>query len=118
MASESGVVEIEPENIQFRGRLQPGRIFVADLEQGRIISDEEVKDSIAQAQPYQEWVKNNLLSLKKLPDADNMHHQPTPERLLHHQQAFGVSSEEVDEIIVPLASTDYEPLGSMERIGQ
>lgn len=113
MASESGVVEIEPENIQFRGRLQPGRIFVADLEQGRIISDEEVKDSIAQAQPYQEWVKNNLLSLKKLPDADNMHHQPTPERLLHHQQAFGVSSEEVDEIIVPLASTGYEPLGSM-----
>ncbi|MGF1685541.1 glutamate synthase large subunit [Photobacterium japonica] len=113
MASESGVVEIAPENVQFRGRLQPGRIFVADLEQGRIISDEEVKDSIATAQPYEQWVKDNLLTLKSLPDADNMHHQPTPERLLHHQQAFGVSSEEVNEIIVPLAKTGYEPLSAM-----
>ncbi|PSU54984.1 glutamate synthase large subunit [Photobacterium aphoticum] len=113
MASESGVVEIEPENVQFRGRLQPGRIFVADLEQGRIISDEEVKDSIASAQPYEQWVKDNLLTLKSLPDADNMHHQPTPERLLHHQQAFGISSEEVNEIIVPLAKTGYEPLSAM-----
>ncbi|WP_305829973.1 glutamate synthase large subunit [Photobacterium leiognathi] len=113
MASESGVVEIEPENVQFRGRLQPGRIFVADLEQGRIISDEEVKDGIASAQPYEQWVKDNLLSLKTLPEADNMHHQPTPERLLHHQQAFGVSSEEVNDIIVPLAKTGYEPLSAM-----
>ncbi|PSU31936.1 glutamate synthase large subunit [Photobacterium lutimaris] len=113
MASESGVVEIEPENVQFRGRLQPGRIFVADLEQGRIISDEEVKDTIASAQPYEQWVKDNLLTLKSLPEADNMHHQPTPERLLHHQQAFGMSSEEVNEIIVPLAKTGYEPLSAM-----
>ena len=113
MASESGVVEIEPENIQYRGRLQPGRIFVADLEQGRIISDEEVKDTIASAKPYEKWVKNNLLSLNRLPEADNMHHQPSPERLLNHQQAFGVSSEEVNEIIVPMARDAKEPLGAM-----
>ncbi|MGF1875382.1 glutamate synthase large subunit [Photobacterium frigidiphilum] len=113
MASESGVVKIDPENVQFRGRLQPGRIFVADLEQGRIISDEEVKDSISTAQPYEQWIKDNLLTLKALPEADNMHHQPTPERLLHHQQAFGMSSEEVNEIIVPLAKTGYEPLSAM-----
>ncbi|OAN14122.1 glutamate synthase subunit alpha [Photobacterium jeanii] len=113
MASESGVVEVEPDNVHFRGRLQPGRIFVADLEQGRIISDEEVKDSIASAQPYEQWVKDNLLTLKSLPEADNMHHQPTPERLLHHQQAFGMSAEEVNEIIVPLAKTGYEPLSAM-----
>ncbi|UXI00878.1 glutamate synthase large subunit [Photobacterium sp. TY1-4] len=113
MASESGVVEIAPENIQFRGRLQPGRIFVADLEQGRIISDEEVKDTIASTQPYEQWVQDNLLSLKSLPDADNRHHQPTPERLLHHQQAFGISSEEVNDILVPLAKTGYEPLSAM-----
>ncbi|MCD9499239.1 glutamate synthase large subunit [Photobacterium carnosum] len=113
MASESGVVKIAPENVQFRGRLQPGRIFVADLEQGRIISDEEVKDSIATSQPYEQWIKDNLLTLKTLPDADNMYHQPTPERLLHHQQAFGVSSEEVNDIIVPLANTGYEPLSAM-----
>ncbi|TOY93485.1 glutamate synthase large subunit [Vibrio fluvialis] len=113
MASESGVVEIAPENVEYRGRLQPGRIFVADLEQGRIISDEEVKDGIANAQPYEKWVEDNLLSLKKLPDADNVHSQPSPERLLHRQQAFGVSSEEVNDIILTLAQTGYEPLGSM-----
>ncbi|MBY8038247.1 glutamate synthase large subunit [Vibrio fluvialis] len=113
MASESGVVEIAPENVEYRGRLQPGRIFVADLEQGRIISDEEVKDGIANAQPYEQWVEENLLSLKKLPDADNVHSQPSPERLLHRQQAFGVSSEEVNDIILTLAQTGYEPLGSM-----
>ncbi|EJL6526443.1 glutamate synthase large subunit [Vibrio cholerae] len=113
MASESGVVEIDPANVEYRGRLQPGRIFVADLEQGRIISDEEVKDGIASAQPYEKWVEENLLSLKKLPDADNVHSQPSPERLLHRQQAFGVSSEEVNDIILTLAQTGYEPLGSM-----
>ncbi|GAM67827.1 glutamate synthase [Vibrio sp. JCM 19236] len=113
MASESGVVEIEPENVEFRGRLQPGRIFVADLEQGRIISDEEVKDSIATAQPYEKWVEENLLSLKKLPDAENEFSQPSPEKLLHKQQAFGVSSEEVNEIIVPMAKDGKEPLSAM-----
>ncbi|CAK1995443.1 glutamate synthase subunit GltB [Vibrio crassostreae] len=113
MASESGVVEIAPENVEYRGRLQPGRIFVADLEQGRIISDEEVKDSIAKAQPYEKWVEENLLSLKKLPDASNEFSQPSPEKLLHKQQSFGVSSEEVNEIILPLAKTGYEPLSAM-----
>ncbi len=113
MASESGAVEIAPENIEYRGRLQPGRIFVADLEQGRIISDEEVKDGIASAQPYEQWVTDNLLSLKRLPDADNMHHQPSSARLLQHQQAFGISSEEVNDIILTLAETGYEPLMSM-----
>lgn len=113
MASESGAVEIAPENIEYRGRLQPGRIFVADLEQGRIISDEEVKDSIATAKPYEQWVQDNLLTLKTLPDADNMHHQPSPARLLQHQQAFGITSEEVNDIIHVLAETGYEPLMSM-----
>ncbi len=113
MASESGVVDIAPENVEFRGRLQPGRIFVADLEQGRIISDEEVKDGIANAQPYQKWVEENLLSLNKLPEATNQFSQPSPERLLNRQQAFGVTSEEVNEIILPLAKTAYEPLTAM-----
>ncbi len=113
MASESGAVDIEPENIEYRGRLQPGRIFVADLEEGRIISDEEVKDGIANSQPYEQWVKDNLLRMRELPDAETGHSQPKPDRLLHRQQAFGVSSEEVDEIIQTLASTGYEPLGSM-----
>ncbi len=113
MASESGVVEIAPENVEYRGRLQPGRIFVADLEQGRIISDEEIKDGIASAQPYQKWVEDNLLSLKKLPEADNAHSQPNAERLLHRQLAFGVSNEEVNEIITPMTRDGKEPLSAM-----
>ncbi|GAB6261465.1 glutamate synthase large subunit [Photobacterium sp. R1] len=113
MASESGVVEIAPENIHFRGRLQPGRIFVADLEQGRIVSDDEVKDSIAAAQPYEEWVKDNLLHLNDLPASDYSHTQPEAEKLLHQQQAFGISNEEVNDIILPMASDSKEPLGSM-----
>ena len=113
MASESGVVEIAPENVEYRGRLQPGRIFVADLEEGRIISDEEVKDGIANSQPYEQWVKDNLLRMRELPEAETGHSQPKPERLLHRQQAFGVTGEEVDEIIKTLAETGYEPLGSM-----
>lgn len=113
MASESGAVDIAPENINYRGRLQPGRIFIADLQEGRIISDEEVKESIANSQPYEQWVKDNLLSLKSLPDAENVYNQPKPERLLHRQQAFGISNEEVNKIILTLAKTGYEPLGSM-----
>jgi glutamate synthase (NADPH/NADH) large chain len=113
MASETGAVDVAPENVEYRGRLQPGRIFVADLEQGRIISDEEIKDSIANSQPYEKWVKDNLLRMRELPDADTGHSQPKPERLLHRQQAFGVTSEEVNDIIHTLASTGYEPLGSM-----
>ncbi len=113
MASETGAVDVEPENVEYRGRLQPGRIFVADLEEGRIISDEEVKDGIANSQPYEQWVQDNLLRMRELPDAETGHSQPKPERLLHRQQAFGVSSEEVNDIIQTLASTGYEPLGSM-----
>ncbi|RJG38594.1 glutamate synthase large subunit [Motilimonas pumila] len=113
MASESGVVEIKPENVEYRGRLQPGRIFVADLEQGRIISDDEVKDGIANAQPYPQWIKDNLLELDTLPAASNKHAQPTDEALLHKQQAFGLTSEELNEIIVTMAGTGGEPLGAM-----
>ncbi|MFW7522558.1 glutamate synthase large subunit [Vibrio ostreicida] len=113
MASESGAVDVKPENVHFRGRLQPGRIFVADLEQGRIISDQEVKDTIAQSQPYETWVKENLLTLNHLSDASNQFSQPSPQRLLHRQQAFGVSSEEVNELIVPMAREGKEPLSAM-----
>lgn len=113
MASESGAVDIAPEQIEFRGRLQPGRIFVADLEQGRIISDEEIKDSIASAQPYEQWVNENLLTLKNLPEADYNHAQPSPERLLGRQKAFGVSVEEINQLIIPMALDGKEPLSSM-----
>ncbi len=113
MASESGVVEIAPENIHFRGRLQPGRIFVADLEQGRILSDQEVKANIALSKPYQAWIEKNLLHLDNLPESDTKHQQPSSERLLHHQQAFGITSEEVSDILTPMAHEGKEALGAM-----
>ncbi|WP_019614639.1 glutamate synthase large subunit [Psychromonas ossibalaenae] len=113
MASESGVVKIEPENIKLRGRLQPGRIFVADLEQGRIISDDEVKDSIAAQQPYETWLADNLVKLEDQPAALERNLQPNDGHFLRRLQAFGVSSEEVSEILLPMFRDAKEPLGAM-----
>ena len=113
MASESGVVQIAPENIKLRGRLQPGRIFVADLEQGRIISDDEVKDGIAARKPYETWLANNLVKLEDQPAALERNIQPDAGKLLKRLQAFGVTSEEVNEIILPMFRDGKEPLGAM-----
>ncbi len=113
MASETGVVNVEPENIEFRGRLQPGRIFVADLEQGRIISDDEVKGSIAAQQPYETWLENNLVKLENQPAALERNLQPDQGQLLRRLQAFGVSSEEVNEIVLPMFRDGKEPLSAM-----
>ncbi|WP_160062951.1 glutamate synthase large subunit [Psychromonas sp. L1A2] len=113
MASESGVVEIDPKNIKLRGRLQPGRIFVADLEQGRIISDDEVKDGIAARKPYETWLANNLVKLEDQPAALERNIQPDAGKLLKRLQAFGVTSEEVNEIILPMFRDGKEPLGAM-----
>jgi len=113
MASESGVVEIDPKNIKLRGRLQPGRIFVADLEQGRIISDDEVKDGIAARKPYETWLQNNLVKLEDQPAALERNIQPDAGKLLKRLQAFGVTSEEVNEIILPMFRDGKEPLGAM-----
>jgi len=113
MASESGVVELEPENIKSRGRLQPGRIFVADLEQGRIISDEEVKDSIAARKPYETWLSDNLVKLEDQPRALERNIQPDAGKLVKRLQGFGVTSEEINEIILPMFRDGKEPLGAM-----
>ena len=113
MASESGVVEIEPENIKLRGRLQPGRIFVADLEQGRIISDDEVKDGIAARKPYETWLADNLVKLEDQPAALERNIQPDAGKLVKRLQGFGVTSEEVSEIVLPMLRDGKEPLGAM-----
>jgi len=113
MASESGVVDIDPENIVTRGRLQPGRIFVADLEQGRIITDEEIKAEIAGGQPYPEWIAQNQVTLASLPKAEEERKQPDPAKLMQRQQSFGVTSEEISEILIPMVKEKKEPLGAM-----
>ncbi|MCK5819174.1 MAG: glutamate synthase large subunit [Psychromonas sp.] len=113
MASETGVAQILPENIKLNGRLKPGRIFVADLVQGRIISDDEVKNTIATRQPYEKWLTENLIKLDDQPMALERNIQPNDGQLLRCLQEFGVTSEEIIEMILPMLTDGKEPLSSM-----
>jgi glutamate synthase (NADPH/NADH) large chain len=114
MASETGAINVDHTKVKFRGRLQPGKMFVADLEQGRIISDEELKADICSRQPYGEWVKQTMVHLKNLPSrADYELKQPTEQTLFRRQQTFGFSYEDITDIIKPMAIEGKEPLGSM-----
>lgn len=113
MASETGVLETDPSTVVKRGRLQPGKIFVADLEQGRIISDEELKEDICSRQPYQDWIKDNQVHIDDLPVYKQVTGEYDEETLLNRQQAFGYSSEDLKEVIAQLAENGKEPLGSM-----
>jgi glutamate synthase (NADPH/NADH) large chain len=112
MASEAGVIEVDQSKVVMKGRLQPGKMFVADLEQGRIISDEELKNDICSRQPYKEWLKNKI-KLNELPEPLADYHQPDEKTLLKRQQAFGYSSEDLKTIVAVMAETGKEPLGSM-----
>ena len=112
MGSEAGVVPVEPENILYKDRLRPGRILLVDTEQGRIISDEEVKAQIAEEHPYQEWLDEHLIDLNDLPDAPEameMKH----DNIQQLQQSFGYTFEELRKVLEPMATTGVEPLGSM-----
>lgn len=112
MASEAGVLEVDPAKIVSKGRLQPGKMFVADLEQGRIISDEELKNDICSRQPYKEWLKNKI-KLSEQPEPQMAYQQPDDAALLKKQQVFGYTSEDLRMIITDMVTTGYEPIGSM-----
>jgi glutamate synthase domain-containing protein 2/glutamate synthase domain-containing protein 1/glutamate synthase domain-containing protein 3 len=113
MASEVGVLEdIPPEQIQIKGRLQPGRMFLVDLEKGRIIADEELKFNIATEKPYSHWLRANLVELNDLPKAPNVI-EPDHATVLHRQQAFGYTSEDLKILMTPMAELGNEALGSM-----
>ncbi|MBM3848154.1 MAG: glutamate synthase subunit alpha, partial [Verrucomicrobia bacterium] len=88
MASEVGVLDIAPERVQTKGRLQPGRMFLIDTEQGRIISDDELKKTVSAALPYQQWLKDKLVKLAELPEPSHVA-EPSHETVLQRQQAFG-----------------------------
>ena len=88
MASEVGVLDIPPENVALKGRLQPGRMFLVDTTQGRIISDEELKHEMASAYPYREWLNNNMVNLGDLPVLHEVT-IPSSETIMQRQQAFG-----------------------------
>jgi glutamate synthase (NADPH) large chain len=112
MGSETGVLEIDPANIASKGRLEPGRMFLVDTEQGRIIDDEEIKSEIAVRKPYRTWISNNLHSLRELPDPVT---SPAPETTtsIQRQQLFGYSLEDLRIILGPMADKGIEPTGSM-----
>ncbi len=112
MASEAGVVRVDESKVVKKGRLQPGKMFVVDMEQGRIISDEEVKSDICSRQPYREWLKNKI-KLNELPEPQIAYQQPDDQTLLKRQQIFGMSSEDLNMLITDMAVKGEEPLGSM-----
>jgi glutamate synthase (NADPH) large chain len=112
MASETGVLPFKPEEIRFKGRLQPGRMLLVDMEAGKIIPDEEIKQNLSGRQPYDVWLKENQTTLDALPDPPRWH--PTDfESILQRQRAFGYTAEELQIILRPMASQGQEPVGSM-----
>jgi glutamate synthase (NADPH) large chain len=111
LASEAGVLDIPQDKIVQKGRLQPGRMFLVDLAQHRIISDEEIKAQLAAAAPYGEWLIGGRILLSDLPDREHVVH--THASVTRRQQVFGYTEEELRLILAPMASTGVEPLGSM-----
>jgi glutamate synthase (NADPH/NADH) large chain len=112
LASESGVLDIPEEDVVERWRLQPGRMLLIDLEQGRIISDDEIKKTLATSNPYAEWLARTQIVLEDLPETNPLAPK-TSESLLDRQQAFGYTSEDVKLLMAPMATTGQEAVGSM-----
>src|ERR1700733_14826025 len=112
VASEAGVLGIAPEQVKRKGRLQPGKMFLVDTVEGRIVSDREIKQKLASRQPYAQWVKENQITIDQLPEPSRMHF-PDAETLLRRQRAFGYSDEDLRMILGPMASKGEEPVGSM-----
>ena len=112
LASEAGVLDIDPAKVVRKGRLQPGRMFLVDTSKGRIIEDDEIKAELAAAQPYAEWLHAGLVRFEELPG--RTHEAPAAgETLVKRQQTFGYTEEELRVILAPMASTGAEPIGSM-----
>ena len=112
MASEAGVLPVDPEEVRFKGRLEPGRMLLVDTEKGRIIPDEEIKKQLAARQPYAKWLKENQVTLKHLPDPQRVHANDNS-TILMRQRAFGYTDEDLKTIMIPMATNGEEPVGSM-----
>jgi glutamate synthase (NADPH/NADH) large chain len=113
MASETGVLPIEQKMIREKGRLQPGKMFVVDMEQGRIISDEELKKTICSSKPYAEWLNKYKIRLEELPEPRVLFTELHHDQIFKYQKAFGYSTEDIESIIMPMALDAKEPVGSM-----
>jgi glutamate synthase (ferredoxin) len=126
MASEAGVLPVEPENVAYKGRLEPGRMFLVNMNEGRIVADEEIKQQIATEQPYREWLDKYRVELADLPEAEeqgsggageqeNSHSNRSvaPQPLPIRQTAFGYSFEELRLLLKPMAQNGVEAIGAM-----
>jgi len=111
LASETGVLDLEPGRVVRKGRLQPGRMFLVDTEHGRIVSDDEVKSSLAAENPYDDWLHAGLLHLEELPEREHVVH--TAASVARRQRTFGYTQEELRILVSPMAKTGGEALGSM-----
>ncbi len=111
MASEAGVVDVDPAKVVQKGRLQPGRMFLVDTAKGRIVGDREIKEELAGAEPYAEWLEQGLVHLHDLPD--RVHVVPSHESVLKRQETFGYTHEDLKLLVAPMARTGGEALGSM-----
>ncbi len=112
MASETGVLQVPPEKVLYKWRIQPGRMFMLDTEQGRIVDDEEIKADLASRRPYGRWLRENRVILEDLPEPRNVG-QPDLSTITARQKAFGYSLEDIEMIIESMAETGEEPVGSM-----
>ncbi|MGD0463324.1 MAG: glutamate synthase-related protein [Tepidisphaeraceae bacterium] len=112
MASEVGVLPIKPENVARKWRLQPGKIFLIDFKQGRIIDDNEIKRNLVEKRPWKEWLNQYMIPLDDLPAPRHVH-QPDHETLRVRQHAFGYTVEDLKMIMMPMAASGQEAIGSM-----
>ena len=111
LASEIGVVDIDPSKIVRKGRLQPGRMFLADTSSGRLIDDSDIKSEIAASEPWGQWLTDNRINLKDLPEREHVAY--TKSSVSRRQRTFGYTEEELRVIVAPMARTGAEPLGAM-----
>lgn len=112
MSSETGVLEIDPANIASHGRLEPGKMFLVNMEEGRIVGDDEIKAAIVEQHPYREWLDTNLVQLGKVPYNNcPLHFTEAP--LDQRTVAYGYTQEDLETIILPMAQNAKEPIGSM-----
>ncbi|HXH20692.1 MAG TPA: glutamate synthase large subunit [Dehalococcoidia bacterium] len=112
MASETGVLDVPPEKVRFKRRIQPGRMFLLDTKQGRLIEDEEIKRDLATRRPYGEWLRQNRVLLEDLPEPPFVH-EPDHETVLERQKAFGYTMEDLRMLMEPMAVNGQDPVGSM-----
>ncbi|HUI30470.1 MAG TPA: glutamate synthase large subunit [Candidatus Acidoferrales bacterium] len=112
LTSEAGTFSVDAENVAKKGKLQPGRMFILDLKQGRIVEDEEVKKEIATRKPYRKWVNDNMINLSHLPTPDAIYNADF-ETLHMRQRIFGYTKEDLSEVILPMAAKGEEAVGSM-----